>query len=209
MNRVLIISTLLLFCTDFILSLHLSRLISRKTSVVGAIKDEISTAVSEKELRSTVENLVADASNKRNYVKQLTGCYEILDTVGEPTWRKYSRFLVRNNQCKNYQIFGKNGNFINLSEYSFLGCFATASGTCRKSKLLKNTFEAQVDKVVINFGSRLSIPLNVTGTGTINLLYSSPTLRIVANEEAAIAIQVPKEVPSKYRALLSSRGIEL
>lgn len=173
-----------------------------------SLLDEISSGeADEGRLLEQIPSLVEAKANRRTSVKKLTGCYEVQTTTGQPSWTKYSRLItVDKSQNKNYQIFGKGNEFINLSEYGF-GLFATASGVYEKSSAEPNTFLAEVNSVTIHFGSKIELPLKVRGTGVISLLYSDPKLRIIKSEEGACAIQCPCPPPAKYLALLERRGI--
>ena len=199
---------LLLFSLEIVSSLNFLQRRPQKGSVTPrTLLHEIARGSNEGRVLELIDEITLEKSNRRESVRKLTGAFEVHTTTGQPSWTKWSSKLsVKDKDTnKNYQMFGENNNFINLSEYGF-GCFATASGVYEKS-LEPNTFVAEVDAVTIHFGNKIELPLRVKGKGVISLLYSDKELRIIESEEGARAVQRPVPAPEKYQGLLESRGI--
>ena len=208
-RRGLFATILLLFSLEIVSSLNFLQRRPQKASVTPrALLDEIARGSSDEgRVLELIDEITLEKSNRRERIRKLTGAFEVQTTTGQPSWTKWSSKLsVKDKDTnKNYQMFGENNNFINLSEYGF-GCFATASGTYEKS-LEPNTFVAEVNAVTIHFGNKIELPLRVKGKGVISLLYSDKELRIIESEEGARAVQRPVPAPEKYQGLLESRGI--
>jgi hypothetical protein len=171
---------------------------------LGRLIEAIEAKSEDRVVQGLLEEACVGSRSSVKALKGLTGCFEVQRTLGEPSWTKYAKVLSADDS-KNYQIFSSlaDNKFVNLSEYRF-GCFATASGTYRKSS--PGTFEASVTKVSIYLGN-VVVNLPVKGTGLISVLISDEFLRAIKSEERAIALQRPIPVPEKYKALLEREEI--
>jgi len=145
----------------------------------------------------------------------LCGAWEVVCTrpgpKGEPQWVKYSKtlsFSRRPSSNRNFQIFGNDGTFYNLSEYASSFLYATASGTYTLNLPAGTVPQvtATVTNVRIHFGSPImALALGVQGRGfvTVRCLDVANGLRIFENEDGAQVLQRRLATPPpEYAAFL-------
>jgi hypothetical protein len=146
----------------------------------------------------------------------LCGAWEVVCTrpgpKGEPQWVKYSKslstFSRRPSSNRNFQIFSKDGTFVNLSEYISSFLYATASGTYTLNLPAGTVPQvtATVTNVRIHVGSPTSaLALGVQGTGFVTVRYLDVAngLRVFENEDGAQVLQRRLATPPpEYAAFL-------
>ena len=137
-------------------------------------------------------------------INKLCGCWEVIETGGRtPSWQKYSAILGKfnKNNNRNFQIFDKNGNFNNLSEYFGKRFFAYTDGTYETIDKKSGVIAASVSSIYLVLFS-LKVRINVNGKGVIQVKYLDSNLRVFESEEKALVLQEKIELPDEYAMYL-------
>lgn len=156
------------------------------------------------ELYRSITSKSAKIKSSIGIDKGILGCWQVADGVktgDEPNWKKYSKVLSKfsnsnGQKNRNFQYFGKDGAFTNLSEYVGPSCYAFTKGTYQVTS--KSTVAASVDEICIKLFKFDFSFKDINGKGTVNIVYIDPLKRVLENEDGARVMQIKVDVPVEY-----------
>jgi hypothetical protein len=195
--KVLIFGLVLTFADSLRLNGLFERQLPKQTRPSEALinlEDALASIKDDGMLERCIRDKLPITKGSRNDV---VGCWQVVDTVGEPAWQKYAKVLSVGSRNRNFQIFSGDENtqdnrFVNVSEYIGEAVHAVAIGTYKESsergKDGSLMLEATVSRIELNaWGVRVGF--NVDGKGLVNLMFAEGDLRVLRNEDSAFAVQ--------------------